>query len=116
MKHLWLKQVAFLDADGGLALKTLGFKFTYVKMVQVSARVVSISLRFRCRIVKITNPTLSISSACHLGRDIVRFRSRKKNMISLFHSGCQIASKGCPAFNTESNDVNNVMFLENSAS
>lgn len=34
--HLWTKQVKYLDSEGGIALKTLGFKVTSVRMVQVS--------------------------------------------------------------------------------
>lgn len=37
MRKLWQKRVVYLDSQGGIAVKSLGFRVTYVKMVQVSS-------------------------------------------------------------------------------
>lgn len=36
LRSLWLRQIEFLQSDGGITLKALGIRVTYVNNIQVS--------------------------------------------------------------------------------
>lgn len=48
MRLLWLKQLEQLESDGGLSFNTLGFTWTYVKIIEIivyTATIIAIFFR-----------------------------------------------------------------------